>query len=139
MLDVRALDQKGKFTIGVDNKELKMSYIVVSNIKCITKISDLEFEEDVLDEKEESFREDLRELIAKYGFDFKFIESLFVNEKKYSVCECEKCGHLMINRDKNPIGYDSENIEDVVINGGDYEGMTMCEECLPKEHRWGLG
>ena len=58
-----------------------MSYIIVSNIKCTAKISDLDFEQGTLDEKEESFREDLRELVAKYGFDFKFIESLFINEK----------------------------------------------------------
>lgn len=115
-----------------------MDYLVVTNIKCITKITNSEFEEDSLDETIGSFKDELSALLKKNGFELKSIENAFIETQKYSVCKCDSCGVSMINRDNNPIGYNDDFIEDVILNGGESEGKILCENCLPRNHRWSL-
>jgi len=47
----------------------------------------------------------------------------------------------MVNRDQNPTKFDNnvlyQDLTWVVLEGGTHEGKSLCEECLPTNHRWG--
>ncbi|WP_339133395.1 MAG: hypothetical protein WGN25_12650 [Candidatus Electrothrix sp. GW3-4] len=91
---------------------------------------------------DEKLDEEMRLLLKKY--DVHLAESCtgYYGLKKFSICNCESCGNVMINRDRNPTGFgggDSAcDFELAVLDGGDYRGQQLCEECLPNSHRWGL-
>lgn len=101
-----------------------------------------EIESGEFDEKLEKLGLEIEALLGKYGLQTAGNYTAFYGLEKYSVCNCEKCNSLMVNRDKNPTGF-SENdmildIENVIVNGGGNDGKLLCEECLPVTHRWGL-
>ena len=83
----------------------------------------------------------MRALLKKYGIESSDSYTTFFGLEKYSICNCESCGQLMVNRDKNPSGFSGNElateIEYVIYDGGEHEGKTLCEECLPFSHRWG--
>lgn len=45
---------------------------------------------------------------------------------------------VMLNRDQNPVGIsDVDNdISAMLIDGGESSRKILCEDCLPKGHRW---
>ena len=100
-----------------------------------------EIEKCTFDEKIDKLNEELRNLFQKYGLNMVWHETVFIPEEKMSLFHCEKCNHIMINRDLNPARFDnSELFNDltfVVRDGGTHEGQNLCEECLPITHRWG--
>ncbi len=94
------------------------------------------------DDKLYELNKEIKKLLSKYGLQSAGDCTSFYGMKKYSITHCDKCGHLMADRDLNPIGFSSnelaEDIEYVIYNGGQHEGKTLCENCLPLTHRWGL-
>jgi hypothetical protein len=100
-----------------------------------------EIESERFDEKLENLRQELGTLLKKHGIELAETHTTFYGLEKLSICNCEKCGQLMINRDKNPAGFNTPpdaDIELVIIDGGEHEGKLLCMECLPIAHRWGL-
>ncbi len=101
-----------------------------------------EIEGDELDSRFENFGKELDELFQKYGMKFADSYTTFYGLEKYSICNCEKCNQLMVNRDKNPAGFGkleiSSDIECAIYDGGELDGKVLCEECLPDTHRWGV-
>jgi hypothetical protein len=101
-----------------------------------------EIEACVFDEKMERLESEVRALLEKYDLKLLAQEGRFIPMSKMSTCYCESCGHLMINRDKNPARFDGSplyaDLEFVIRDGGIHEGQTLCQECLPVSHRWGL-
>ena len=93
------------------------------------------------DNKLESLDQKLKDLLNKYGLEVAETHTTFLGLEKYSISKCEKCGHLMVNRDKNPLGFSgnelAQEIDYVIYNGGEQNGQLLCEECLPFSHRWG--
>jgi hypothetical protein len=96
----------------------------------------------VFDEKIEKFDEEFHELLKKYGFTSLAHETRFIPIEKMSLCYCEKCNELMVNRDKNPTRFDRDEFYNdlayIILDGGIHEGKELCQECLPVTHRWGL-
>lgn len=98
------------------------------------------------DERMAAFDAELKILASKYALHLESQDTRHLNATKMSVCECAGCGTLMINRDKNPAGFDGDNLwldaaMDIgapLVNGGSHEGRDLCIECLPVEHRWGF-
>lgn len=93
------------------------------------------------DEKMDQLDDELRALFEKYGLTLLEQESRFIPMAKMSLCHCERCGHLMIDRDKNPARFDNDplysDLTFVVRDGGTHGGQVLCEACLPTSHRWG--
>ncbi|NJN45603.1 MAG: hypothetical protein HC808_02925 [Candidatus Competibacteraceae bacterium] len=100
-----------------------------------------EIESGSFDEKLESLDEEMNSLLKKYDLTLVEYETRFIPMEKMSLFHCEKCNHLMINRDLNPAKFDGNELYSdlafVVLDGGTHEGMNLCEECLPISHRWG--
>ena len=100
-----------------------------------------EIEECVFDERMEKLNEELRELLNKYDVTLLEHETCFIPMDKMSLCYCDKCNNLMINRDKNPARFDGNksysDLTFVILDGGTHNDMDLCEECLPITHRWG--
>lgn len=100
-----------------------------------------EIEGNVIDAEMDQFDVELRVLLEKYNLALIHHETRFIPMDKMSVCHCSKCNNWMINRDKNPTGFDERetfnDLEYVIYDGGTYEDKELCEECLPISHRWG--
>jgi hypothetical protein len=94
------------------------------------------------DEKLEKLHEEMVLLFEKYDISMGDTCTHFVGMEKFSICNCDSCGNLMMNRDKNPNGFGNDEIycdyNYAVIDGGEHEAKILCEECLPIVHRWGL-
>ncbi|WP_444894536.1 hypothetical protein ACJJIE_10320 [Microbulbifer sp. TRSA001] len=107
---------------------------------CFETTSD-EIHDDSFGEHLEKLDEELRAVFEKYGLKMLESETRFLPYQKLSVFNCEKCNHLMINRDMNPTKFDEGDLYSdlhwVVYDGGTHEGKNLCEECLPVTHRWG--
>jgi hypothetical protein len=93
------------------------------------------------DDKLEALDLEMKALLKKYGIEGGLGHTTFYGLEKYSICNCEQCGHLMVNRDQNPAGFSGNElvaeIEYLIYDGGELEGKKLCEECLPFTHRWG--
>ncbi len=114
-----------------------MDYIVISSINCVSEISESDFFDDSYLDKLENLRTDLSSLLVKHGININSIESTFLNVKKYSIHHCDKCQHLMIDRESNPVKATAETlVSEVVFDGAKLGDSFMCEECLPSDHRW---
>lgn len=100
-----------------------------------------EIESDVVRERLEALDREMSALFKKYGVEVADGYTTFYSFEKYSICNCKKCDHIMVNRDKNPAGFSRDEltheIELVIYDGGEFEGQELCEECLPFTHRWG--
>jgi hypothetical protein len=95
-------------------------------------------ENDEANEKLEELQAALNKVLKEHNVSGEFGYSTFLNTEKHSICDCNKCNHVMVNRDKNPVGV-SDNDKDinwVILDGGEYKGAFLCEECLPVTHRW---
>jgi hypothetical protein len=119
-----------------------MKYLGLSKIFSYYEVTSEELDDDALEQRFDNFRKELVELFDKHGVKFADSYTAFYGMEKYSICNCQKCNQLMLNRDKNPAGF-SEHPSDetglVVYDGGESEGRILCEECLPATHRWGVG
>ena len=110
------------------------------------EIDALDKESEDLQERIEGLDRAIKDLHEAHGFRYICGDTRFISSEKMSVRLCESCQNLMINRDKNPAGFDqSEFWRDATLdstvfisNGGTLEGKELCGECLPSEHRWGL-
>jgi|GEM_PF-1761630 len=97
------------------------------------------------DQNLEALDEELKSLLEKYGLKLINQDTRFVPMVKLSAKKCDRCDNLMINRDKNPAGFNREQLwvdldadyNFVIWDGGTHEGEELCMECLPIEHRWG--
>ena len=104
-----------------------------------------ESKDGIFDEKLESFDQEFKALLVKYGLSFISHDTRFIPLHKMSATKCDQCGNLMINRDKNPARFGKEDLwadldtdyNSVIWDGGNHEGKELCMECLPIEHRWG--
>ena len=114
-----------------------MKNLAITKISCTTEYSKSEIEQDIPDEKIERLREELTALLSKYGFEYQYGETCFLNKQKYSIRNCEKCGHYMVDRVTNPAGLDLSYDDQIIIfDGALLNGKLLCEECLPSGHRW---
>jgi hypothetical protein len=114
-----------------------MDYIAINKINCFADISEKEFIEETLIEKIEKLKHELKSLLSKYNIDFESIETFYLNKNKYSIVKCENCNHLMIDRETNPVKSEIESIaDDIIYDGAKFLDKYLCEDCLPKDHRW---
>jgi hypothetical protein len=118
-----------------------MKHIAVKKVFSYYYTDSDEIENCSLDEKMDSLDSELRQLFVKYGVTVAEGYTSFYGVDKYSIELCQQCGHLMINRDKNPAGLPAASwaadLEWVFSDGGTVDGKTLCERCLPHSHRWG--
>jgi len=100
-----------------------------------------EIESGAFEDRLEELDDEMRALCKKYDVEMSGGYTTFFGLEKYAIGNCEKCGHLMLNRDKNPAGFSGNELaaelDYVIYDGGESEGKVLCEECLPFTHRWG--
>lgn len=104
-----------------------------------------EITSNVFDEKLDFLDKEIKLLLEKYGLKYISQDMRFIASHKMSVIQCNQCENLMLNRDKNPMRFNKEQLwidldtdyNFVIWDGGTYEGKELCMECLPIEHRWG--
>ena len=100
-----------------------------------------EIQSGAFDEKLEALENELEKVFNQFGLVKAEGYTTFYGLEKYSITNCENCGHLMVNRDKNPVGFSgnqlAQELEYVLYDGGEHAGKVLCEECLPFTHRWG--
>ena len=100
-----------------------------------------EIQSNSLDQKFEKLNQEMAELLKKYGFELAESCTSFHGVEKFSIENCQSCGRIMINRDKNPFGFGTDthmhDIKEAIYNGGTIKDKNLCEECLPTTHRWG--
>ncbi|PLX97548.1 MAG: hypothetical protein C0622_12800 [Desulfuromonas sp.] len=118
-----------------------MKQLAVKKIFSYFVATSEEIEANAHDEKLEEFDNELKQLTQKFGIQLACSHTAFFGIEKYAITNCSKCGQLMINRDKNPTGFDgielTAELEYVIHDGGEYDGRVLCEDCLPLTHRWG--
>ncbi len=118
-----------------------MKHIAIQKIFSYFFTSQKEVQNDACGEKIDKFYDDLRELCKKHDIQLSESYTSFYGMEKFSIQECEQCKKIMLNRDKNPAGFDeyeaTQELNWVVLDGGEFEGRILCEECLPVSHRWG--
>lgn len=114
-----------------------MKHLAVTTFSCTSEFSESEIELDIPGEKIEKLRAELTLLFSKYGFEYQYGETHFLNTQKYSICSCSKCGHPMIDRTANPIGLErNDYTQNIILDGALLNDAPLCEECLPAGHRW---
>jgi len=122
-----------------------MKQFAIRRLYSYFETSSEEIDNNVFDEKLEKLDEELKALLEKYGLECLNHDTRFVPVKKMAAGKCGQCGNLMINRDKNPVRFNKEDMwidldsdyNGVIWDGGSYEDKELCMECLPIEHRWG--
>jgi len=118
-----------------------MKHLAIKKYYTSFSIDSVEIENNVSSEQIESLDKELDELFKKYNMTLLEHDTRFIPIEKMSLSYCEKCNHLMINRDKNPTKFDGDEFYSdlgfIILNGGTDNGMDLCEECLPISHRWG--
>ena len=116
-----------------------MNNLAITKITCTSEFLNAEIDNDVPAEKFEALREELASLLVKHGFEYQYAETLFLRKQKYSICNCRKCGHHMVNRTDNPAGLDrNDDTQIIVCDGAVVDGIPLCEDCLPEGHRWSV-
>ncbi|MBV1889301.1 MAG: hypothetical protein KUG67_03550 [Proteobacteria bacterium] len=113
-------------------------YLAVTKINCLSHYTKEEAEGDAYFEKWDKLAVELKALLKKYDIDFVEHETQFLNKKKNSLCQCDECKRWMTDREKNPVGMNSEH-PTLIYNGASYKGKNLCEMCLPEDHRWDCG
>jgi len=97
---------------------------------------------EVFENKMEALDKELHQLFNKYNLSLLEHDTRFIPREKMSLCYCEVCNHLMINRDKNPVRFDKDefynDLDLIILDGGNYKDKELCMECLPTTHRWGM-
>lgn len=92
-------------------------------------------------DKLEALESEMKLLLNKYGIESSGGHTTFYGLEKYSIRHCKQCDFLMVNRDENPAGFSDKEVvtemEYVIRDGGEHEGVMLCDECLPFTHRWG--
>ncbi len=104
-----------------------------------------DIESGLFDEKLDALDEELKVLLERYGLKHISQDTRFIPLQKMSARKCEECDNLMINRDKNPVRFNKEDMwadldtdyNGTIWDGGTHEGKELCMECLPIKHRWG--
>ena len=118
-----------------------MKQIAIQRIFSYFYTDSEEIEACVFDEKLTALDQEIKTLLKKYGFEKGETGTSFFGLEKYSICNCENCQQLMVNRDKNPAGFSGNElayeIDLIIYDGGECNGKVLCEECLPVTHRWG--
>lgn len=118
-----------------------MKQIAIRKHFSFFKTNSEEVQSGSFDDNLEKLDEELRAVFSKYGLQMVETETRFLPIQKLSIFHCEKCDHLMVNRDMNPTKFDAGGLYDdltwVILDGGTHEGENLCEECLPLSHRWG--
>lgn len=119
-----------------------MKQIAIRKYYSFFNIETNEIESDSFDEKMELLDADLKAVFYKHGIEMSGSETRFLPIEKLSIFKCENCNQLMVNRDRNPMKFESNGIDNsdldwVILDGGSHEGKNLCEECLPLLHRWG--
>ncbi len=120
----------------------KMKQIAITKTLSYYFTDSTETNSGALDEKFEKLHHEMIELFEKYGVQMAESGTSYYGIEKFSIEHCESCEKVMINRDKNPSGFGNSeytyDLDIAIINGGDLNGKSLCEECLPITHRWGL-
>jgi hypothetical protein len=122
-----------------------MKQFAIRRLYSYFEISSEEIKSNSFDERLEKLDEEIKALLKKYGLEYISQDTRFLPIKKLSAAKCDKCGKLMINRDKNPCRFNKEDLwidldsdyNCVIWDGGSHEGKELCMECLPTDHRWG--
>jgi hypothetical protein len=86
----------------------------------------------------EAFRETVFQKLSKHGrkkvdanHSAKWNSSLFVvlDPENMNCGKCSNCGAWTTDREK-------DSIITGLSNGATYDGALLCDECLPRGHRW---
>lgn len=116
-----------------------MSNLAITIIRCTAEVSDSDIDADISSEKFDSMREKLIDLLKSHGYRYQCAETSFLNTEKYSITNCQRCGHYMVDREANPAGIEYPVDHEIIINDGAMlEGKSLCEQCLPSGHRWSV-
>lgn len=116
---------------------MRKKYLALTRISCFEHYSNEEVDDNTYSAKWASLQQEIKSLLEKYDSQFVSHETIFVNKTKQSVCQCDECGHWLIDRERNPAGIDN-NCGDQIHNGATHQGKNLCEMCLPGDHRWGI-
>ena len=116
-----------------------MKNLAITSIHCTAEVSISEIDAGTPGEQFEGMRNQLIELLKKHGYQYQRAETYFLNTNKYSITNCQRCGHYMVDREANPAGIENPVEHEIIINDGALlEGKFLCEQCLPSGHRWSV-
>ena len=114
-----------------------MKYINSIKIHCTSESSEEDFQKDKYMENLTSLVNEVGKVFQKYGIEINHYDVAPLNKIKHSIAKCSECGHWMVDRLSNPVkGRWLEEQEENIIDGATYKDEFLCEDCLPKDHRW---
>lgn len=116
--------------------KIKKEYIGITKVSFIRKYTKKEIDGDKFEEVEASIKTALENVLLDDDLGLEVVSTQIINVDKYSVCECDRCGRIMVDRDENPAGLGYDVDEFTIVNGGKDGGEVLCEFCLPENHRW---
>lgn len=122
-----------------------MKQFAIKRLYSYFETTSQEIKDDIFDEKIAAFDEELRALLEKYDLRYICDDTRFITAQQMSVQKCEQCNNLMLNRDKNSMRFNKEDLwidldtdyNFIIWDGGSYEDRELCMDCLPIGHRWG--
>lgn len=121
------------------------NYLDLTRFVCLTEISQAQADDrDDIFDKMAALEAELKPLLEKYGLTFAQWESTDFSREKYSIERCEQCEHWLVNRSQNPAGLGEDfsqywQTELIINDGAEFQEKILCEQCLPRNHRWGCG
>ena len=111
-----------------------MKHIAIQKIFGFFYTDSEEIESCGYEKKLAAFDQEIKILFKKYGIEKAETHTSFFGLEKYSICKCENCQHLMVNRDKNPAGFSgnelANEIDYIIYDGGELNGKILCHDGL---------
>lgn len=85
----------------------------------------------VLDKITSIIGEDMKLVIDNIDvtLDWNYTSSFILDSTNFNCGKCSKCGQWTTDREK-------PDAVEGICNGAIVDGKLLCDECLPKDHRW---
>ncbi|EDN71057.1 hypothetical protein BGP_1254 [Beggiatoa sp. PS] len=111
-----------------------MEHLAITKFTYLASVSEESIKNDDTYEKiVDEIAKAIEPLAKKYGLERESIETLFINQQKFSIGRCEKCQTWTMDRIANPV---KDEGEEPIRDGATHDGKLLCYQCLPKNHRW---
>ena len=111
-----------------------MDYLSTLTIKAIGKIpSSIITNDNGFDMINKDLQSAIMGVLQKYNLEYEQLEIMSHDLDKEHINRCDICKSWIINRTKED---SREDVDEIILNGAEYENKLLCSDCLPLDHQW---